>query len=146
MIRSGRAADLSAITHVRTSVVENHLSVAQMAALGITPQSVIADMEAGTLGCWVWDEEGQVTGFSMADRRDGSIFALFVLPGHEGRGIGSRLLAACEAWLKSHGHSAVRLSTGRNTIAHGFYQRRGWQIAEAAADLHPEDDTFTKAL
>lgn len=146
MIREGRASDMPAITHVRTSVIENHLSVAQMKELGITPEGVIAEMTAGDLGCWVAEELDQVIGFSMADRRDGSIFALFVLPVHEGKGHGTALLAACEAWLKSQGHRSATLNTEPGTRAYGFYGRRGWRVTGEASARFAEDAVLTKSL
>ena len=146
MIRPGRASDMADITHVRTSVVENHLSVAQMAELGITPESIIAEMESGDLGCWVAEDVGRVIAFSMADRRDASIFALFVLPDHEGRGHGTRLLDACERWLRAQGHRSASLTTGRGTKAHDFYLRRGWQVTGEIAGHFAEDDVFRKDL
>jgi GNAT superfamily N-acetyltransferase len=146
MIRPGRASDMADITHVRTSVAENHLSVAQMAELGITPESIIAEMESGDLGCWVAEDVGRVIAFSMADRRDASIFALFVLPDHEGRGHGTRLLDACERWLRAQGHRSASLTTGRGTKAHDFYLRRGWQVTGEIAGHFAEDDVFRKDL
>ncbi|MBV9018307.1 MAG: GNAT family N-acetyltransferase, partial [Alphaproteobacteria bacterium] len=41
---------------------------------------------------WVWTENGLVQGFAAGDTRDGWIWALFVAPGYEGRGIGQALL------------------------------------------------------
>ena len=95
MIRPGQIADLPAIMRIRTSVAENHLSVEQMVEIGITNDSIAAEMTDGDLGCWVAMDGGEITGFSMADRRDGSIFALFMDANHEGKGHGSALLAAC---------------------------------------------------
>ncbi len=63
MIREGRTADMSQITHVRTSVRENHLSVEQMAERGITLEGIVADLAAGHLGCWVAEDEGRVVAF-----------------------------------------------------------------------------------
>ena len=40
---------------------------------------------------WVWDEDGRVLGFSAANTSDGTIWALFVEPSAEGRGIGRNL-------------------------------------------------------
>jgi GNAT superfamily N-acetyltransferase len=40
---------------------------------------------------WVWEEDGAIQGFTAADRRDGSICALFVNPIYERRGIGRAL-------------------------------------------------------
>lgn len=146
MIRDGKASDMDDIVHVRTSVIENHLSVEQMASIGITPAKIIAEMEAGDLGCWVAEEGGRVVAFAMADRRDASIFALFVLPGHEGRGHGTALLQACEDWLSIQGHREATLSTGRGTRAHDLYQRRGWQLTGEISGHFAEDDVFRKTL
>ena len=63
----------------------------------------------------------------MADRRTGNIFALFTLPGFEGRGFGSALITCCENDLRSRGFSEAHLDTAPNTIAHRFYLRRGWR-------------------
>lgn len=145
MIREGRPADMDQITHVRTSVKENHLSIEGMAALGITREGVIADMLAGHYGCWVAEDRGTIVAFSMADRRDGSIFALFTLPGKEGRGLGSGLLAEAENWLAARGIEEAWLSTGRGTVAEKFYARRGW-IATDATTKHPDDVVFRKKL
>lgn len=137
---------MEAITHVRTSVIENHLSVAQMAAIGITPDSVIADMTAGHLGCLVAEENGAIVGFSMADRRDGGLFALFVLPEQEGRGHGTALLAAAEQWLAARGITEAWLSTGPETRAFAFYLRHGWTATAETAGHFATDAVLRKRL
>ena len=146
MIRPGQVADLPAIMRIRTAVTENHLSVEQMAEIGITNDSIATEMTDGDLGCWVAVDGGEVTGFSMADRRDGSIFALFMDAAHEGKGHGSALLAACEAWLKQLGHAEARLTTGRDTGAFAFYRRRGWQETDETAGHFAEDAVMKKRL
>lgn len=126
-MREGTVEDVAAIIHVRTSVLENHLDVAAMAVLGITSESLAANMTSGDLGCWVEEADDEVVAFAMTDKRDGQIFALFVLPGYEGRGFGRRLLAAAVAWLRQHGHGEAWLATGPGTRADGFYAALGWQ-------------------
>ena len=126
LLRDATAADVPAMFHVRTSVKENHLSEAQLAHLGITPQSVVAWLNEGIAG-WVAEEGGQVVGFSLADSRDASIFALFVLPTHEHRGHGSRLLTAAVEWLREKGSGTISLKTGMRSSAVAFYERRGWR-------------------
>lgn len=143
MIRAARADDLPAMTRVRISVVENHMSVAQMAERGITPESTIAGMVAGDLGAWLAEEDGEVVAFSMADRRDASIFALFTLPSKEGRGHGSALLAAAEDWLASQGHGQAWLSTATGSRAAAFYALKGWRATDEA---DPGDTIFRKIL
>ncbi|MEI8180096.1 GNAT family N-acetyltransferase [Aestuariivirga sp.] len=146
MIRPGQIADLPAIMRIRTSVAENHLSVEQMVEIGITNDSIAAEMTDGDLGCWVAMDGGEITGFSMADRRDGSIFALFMDANHEGKGHGSALLAACEAWLKQRGHAEAHLTTGRDTKAFAFYRRRGWQETSKTAEHFAEDAVMVKSI
>ena len=129
MIRRASVEDLAAIVAVRTSVKENHLSVAEMVARGITSERIIGKMNSGKLGGWVAESEGEIVAFVMADRDDAQIFALFTLAGFERRGYGARLLDQALAWLKSHGHTEAWLSTGRDTRAQSFYQRRGWHLS-----------------
>ncbi len=146
MIREGAIADLPEITRIRTSVAENHLSVEQMAEIGITHDSIAAEMAAGDLGCWVAVDGAAITGFAMADRRDGTIFALFMDAAHEGKGHGSALLGACEDWLRNKGHAEACLTTGRDTRAFAFYLRRGWRETNETAGHFAEDAVLRKAL
>ena len=125
VFREADAADMPGISRVRTSVVENHLSVAQLAERGITDAGVAASLLTHRKG-WVAQQEGEIVAFSMADRADASIMALFVLPGHEGRGLGSRLLDRALGWLWDNGAEVVWLTTAPDTRAARFYARRGW--------------------
>lgn len=134
---------MAGITHVRISVIENHLSVEQMAERGITPESVLADIAAGDLGCWVAEEDGEIVAFAMADRRDASIFALFTLPGKEGQGLGSALLVQAEAWLVEMGHGEAWLTTASGSRAAAFYALKGWRMTEEGAT---GDTLFRKTL
>lgn len=146
MIRTGQPPDMPDIVRIRTSVRENHLSVEQMAAAGITPQSILADVASGALGFWVAEDGGRIAGFAMADRRDGSVFALFMDEACEGRGYGSALLARCEAWLKHHGIAEASLTTEPGTKAHAFYVKRGWQLTGERCGLFAEDEVLRKTL
>jgi GNAT superfamily N-acetyltransferase len=146
MIRPARISDLDQITHVRTNVIENHLSVEQLAAVGITQKSIAAGMTSGDLGAWVAEFETRVVAFAMTDRRDGSIFALFVLPEFEGRGMGTALLEACETDLRKHGFASAKLGTGPETRAYTFYIKCGWQPSSAISGTFAADVVLTKKL
>jgi GNAT superfamily N-acetyltransferase len=146
VIRTGSLADLPVITQIRTSVAENHLSVAQMEAIGITHRTIGEAMTRGDLGCWVAEDNGDPVGFAMAERKQAEIFALFVRPAQEGNGYGSALLAACEAWLKLQGVSTARLTTGEGTRAFTFYQRHGWRPTGEAAGHFATDAVLSKQL
>ena len=92
VIRRARDADHGRITEIRNAVTENVLGEASRAAVdGDYPW--FRDHP----GVWLWEEDGVILGFSAADTRNGSIWALFVAPGHERRGIGRVLFEkACD--------------------------------------------------
>ena len=46
-----------------------------------------ADWIFANAAFWVWEQDGAIQGFSVADPRDGTIFGLFIHPDYEGRGI-----------------------------------------------------------
>ena len=66
----------------------------------------------------------------MADRAEGRLFGLFVLPAWEERGLGTALLEEAEAWLWGHGVEQAWLSTEPGLRAAAFYRRRGWEFEE----------------
>lgn len=120
MIRRAIAADLPRIAEIRHSVRENRLT---------DPSRVPPEMVAWFLdnpGFRVWEEHGRIMGFSAHDPRDGLLWALFVDPAEEGRGIGSALLAAELELLARCGARRIWLTTDPASRAAGFYRRRGF--------------------
>jgi GNAT superfamily N-acetyltransferase len=119
-IRRATHDDTPRVTEIRLAVRENRL---------VDPSRVTAADYAWFVdnpGVWVWEEAGEVLGFGAADTRDGSIWALFVAPGHDGKGIGRALLAkACDV-LRDAGYKRATLGTGAGTRAEGLYLRAGW--------------------
>ena len=80
-------------------------------------------------GIFVWVEDGRIVGFSAADPRDGSIWALFVEEASERRGIARALFErACEV-LDAAGCLRVWLTTSPGTRAERFYRKAGWSVA-----------------
>lgn len=61
----------------------------------------------------------------MADTETACLFALFVHPAWEGRGIGRRLILCAETFLFAH-HETIWLGTDATTGAANFYTRLGW--------------------
>ena len=125
IFREATAADMPAISDVRQSVIENPLSVEQLAARGITNESVAASFLKDVKG-WVAESDGKIVGFSMADRDSRSLFALFVRPEYERRGAGGRLYDLAVQWLWDNGAQNLWLTTSAGTKAAAFYERRGW--------------------
>lgn len=128
LIRVATQDDVDTVFTIRTSVVQNHLSVEQMADLGITPQ-VLADSIRAAPCVWIAEVDGQPAGFSMVDLAGGEVFAMFVLPTHENLGLGRQLMAVAEAALFEHHERLFLITDGRDGIrANGFYQRLGWAV------------------
>jgi len=140
-IRLANQADINAIFDIRTSVQENHLSRDQLAGMGITRETIRqAILEAPC--AWVAEVDGVPVGFSMADVEDGCVFAAFVLPEFEGRGLGRSLMDRAEAFLFQH-HQMIWLETAEASRASGFYRNLGWQPVE---NLPEGDIRFEKCL
>lgn len=85
---------------------------------------------------WVAESHGQVVAFCYADRANASIWALFVDPDHEGRGLAKRLLNLAVDWLFEVGKESVQLSTGVDTRADRFYAAQGWARGQAERDTN----------
>jgi GNAT superfamily N-acetyltransferase len=124
-VREASPHDVPAIFDIRTSVLENSATRVQLYKSGIDEDAVTAAITTGGKG-WIAEDREQAVGFSIADRLDGSIFALYVRPESEGRGHGGNLLSAAVAWLFDQGFERLWLAVGRGTRAHSFYLRRGW--------------------
>jgi GNAT superfamily N-acetyltransferase len=122
-VRQATEADIREMMALRLSVWENQL---------FDPSHVTAEdcRRYVTRGhMWVWDEGGAIHGISAGTIDTGWIWALFVRPGHEGRGIGRALFAAaCDALIAA-GFRILRLSTDPDTRAAAFYRTAGWREA-----------------
>jgi ribosomal protein S18 acetylase RimI-like enzyme len=124
-IREANLADIPAIFAVRTAVKENAATIERLAELGITP-ALVGDALKSHCKAWVTNLDGHVVGFVIADMSTKSIWALFVLPEFESRGIGKALMLYAVRWLKETGADRCWLTTGSDTRAAGFYRRLGW--------------------
>ncbi|MDY0927028.1 GNAT family N-acetyltransferase [Pantoea trifolii] len=123
-VRTARLSDIEGMFDVRTSVIENHLSREEMRHMGIT-EGVVGDMIGKILCAWVATENNKIIGFSMILPDEGCLFAAFVLPEYEGKGIGRRLVTLAEQELFQH-HEIAWLETDKNSRAAKFYMQLGW--------------------
>ena len=130
-IRRAEVGDIAGIFSVRTRVVDNHMTVSELAEIGVTPTSLPAMLEGAGCG-WVAFEGASLVAFAMANAPQSTIFALFVLPAYENRGLGRRLMHEAEQWLCSQGCTQIWLETDANAQvrANGFYRHLGWQACE----------------
>lgn len=124
-LRTARHTDIPAMHALRLSVRENRLRDPSK----VTP----ADYDRYVLDtgmAWVAEEGGQVLGFAIGDRADASIWALFVAPHVERRGIGRALLGRLTEELFRQGASSLSLSTDPDTRAFRVYLAAGWRAVE----------------
>ncbi len=76
---------------------------------------------------WICEIEGNVAGFSIVDLKDNNIWALFVHPEHEGKGIGKNLHDVMVDWYFEQAATTVWLGTAPGTRAEKFYRAAGWK-------------------
>lgn len=123
MLRQAVRGDVPEIQRVRRSVTENPLTTTV-----VSDDDVVEAIERTGRG-WVVEDDGRIVGFAIGHAGTGNIWALFVEPGHEGRGHGRRLHDAMVAWLWAQGLKRLWLTTGPATRAARFYEAAGWQLA-----------------
>ncbi|WP_064366065.1 GNAT family N-acetyltransferase [Pantoea ananatis] len=131
-IRLALPSDIESIFDVRTSVKENYLSREEMELMGVT-ESVVTNMIEKSHCAWVAIDDEKVIGFSMILPDEGCLFAAFVLPEYEGRGVGRSLVELAEQELFKH-HEVAWLETDKNSRAAEFYRRLGWVEKENVSE------------
>jgi GNAT superfamily N-acetyltransferase len=78
---------------------------------------------------WVCDADKTVVGFSIVDLKEQNIWAIFVQPEYEKKGIGKKLHYIMLSWYFSQTDKKVWLSTSPGTRAEQFYRTAGWKEA-----------------
>lgn len=78
---------------------------------------------------WLCETDGQVVGFSIVGLSQRNVWALFVRPEYEGKGIGRQLHDLMLDWYFQQTTETVWLGTGPNTRAESFYRNAGWRDA-----------------
>lgn len=121
IFREARLTDIKGMQIVRNAVLENKLS----------DPAVVADADympfidqAGK--GWVCEHENAIIGFAFVDVANQNIWALFVTPAYEKRGIGKTLHALMLNWYFAQHSEPLWLSTAPNTRAETFYGKQGW--------------------
>ena len=121
-LRQATAADIAAIWEVRYAVVENTLTPGRLC-----DEDVRREIEDTGRGWVVERVDGAgLDAFAIGNGQSGNVWALFVHPRAQGRGLGDALHRAMLDWFATQPVATLWLSTGHDTRARGFYERRGW--------------------
>ena len=123
--------DTAALIELRGRTRENAISEEALRRMGITAAGV-ARMLGSTHRGWLVEDQGRVAGFAIGDGSSGELWVIAVAPEFEGRGIGSRLLAQVESWLRTCGWETLWLWTDvdERRRAFAFYLRHGLSKVE----------------
>lgn len=131
MYREANTEDIKQIQIVRHTVKENVLSNPDL----VTDNDCKEFLTVRGKG-WVCEVDNLIAGFAIADLKDNNIWALFLKPEFEGRGIGRQLHELMLDWYFSNGKENVWLGTSPNTRAETFYRKMGW----TETGLHGDDE------
>jgi len=121
IIREARIEDIFQIQIVRNSVGENTLSDPNL----VTNRDCEEFLFERGKG-WVCEINDQVVGFSIADLKENNIWALFLHPDFENKGIGRKLHDIMLDWYFEQTEQNVWLGTSPHTRAETFYRKSGW--------------------
>ena len=121
ILRQATISDIPGIWDVRYSVTENTLTRGRL-----SDEDVRREIEDTGRG-WVIENDGEIKAFAIGNVESGNIWALFVSPAAQGMRYGNWLHEVMIDWLRTHNAPKLWLTTGSQTRACGFYERRGWQ-------------------
>jgi GNAT superfamily N-acetyltransferase len=120
--REATIKDIPALHKVRISVKENILNN----PLLVTKKDYVHFLTDHGKG-WLCEVNKQVVGFAIIDTDHNNIWALFVYPEFEGKGIGRRLHDMMLDWHFKQSQDKLWLGTAHNTRAEQFYRTAGWK-------------------
>ena len=121
--RKAAIEDIPQMHAVRMAVKENRLSN----PLLVTETAYIPYLTMLGKG-WVCEtKDNGIVGFGIIDTDKHNIWALFIQPGFEEKGIGSKLHTLMLNWYFRTHRTNLWLSTAFNTRAAVFYRTKGWK-------------------
>lgn len=120
-IRESIVSDIPQMQLVRNEVKENVLSDPALVS-----DSDVEDYITRRGKGWVCVIGEEIVGFSIISVTDKNLWALFVKPGYDKKGIGRLLHDEMINWYFSRTVQTVWLGTAPGTRAEQFYRKAGW--------------------
>ena len=120
--RDATLADIPPMQVIRNAVKENVLSDPKL----VTDRDYEKYIQVKG-SSWVCERDNHLVGFAIADLAENNVWALFVDPAFESKGIGKKLLTLILNWYFNQTQHPIWLSTEANTRAETFYRKQGWQ-------------------
>ncbi len=124
IFREAQAADIAAIQWVRNSVKENTLSNPALVS-----DKDVEDYITHRGKGWVCEINDTIAGFAIVSVLGHNVWALFIQPRFEQKGIGRRLHDEMMDWYFRQTDETIWLGTAPGTRAEAFYRRAGWKEA-----------------
>jgi GNAT superfamily N-acetyltransferase len=122
VLREAKTADIPQIQVVRNSVKENMLSNP-----ALVPDEDCDEYINRRGKGWVAEIDGVIVGFAIVDLVDHNVWALFLQPGHDKKGIGRKLHDEMINWYFTQTSETIWLGTSPDTRAETFYRKAGWK-------------------
>ena len=121
VFREAEIRDIAQIQFVRNAVKENMLSDP-----ALVPDKDVEEYMTNRGKGWVCEIDNTVVGFAIADLVDNNVWALFIHPDFEAKGIGKKLHQLMMDWYFVQTKETIWLGTDPNSRASQFYRMQGW--------------------
>jgi len=122
IFREAQISDIAQIQIVRHAVKENRLSDP-----GLVPDQDVEEFITNRGKGWVCELDDRITGFAIVDLIANNVWALFVHPDFEAKGIGKKLHQIMMDWYFIQTKEKIWLGTEPNSRAEKFYSMQGWK-------------------
>lgn len=122
LFREARVEDIEQIHVVRLSVRENALVNLSL----ISEDDYVRLLTKEGKG-WVCESDSKIVAFAVVDTIKKNVWALFVHPQFQTKGIGSRIQTLMLDWYFANETETLWLSTDAETRADAFYRKAGWK-------------------
>ena len=124
IFREAQTSDIPQLQIVRNSVKENMLSDP-----ALVPDKDVEDYINRRGKGWVCEINSKIAGFAIVSVTDHNVWALFIQPASEKKGMGMKLHGIMMDWYFTRTAEMIWLGTAPGTRAEAFYRKAGWREA-----------------